>query len=508
MTIGLPVSRVVSVSITLSPQAAQFANLKTLLIMGDSNVIDTYQRIRAYSAISAVAADFGTSAPEYLAALEYFSQNPAPESLFIGRWAQAATHGSLVGGALTGAEQAMSSWTAITTGSFKANLNGVATDITGLNFASQVNLNGVAAVIQAAVRAIGTGGYTLATVVWDAANARFVISSGTTGTASISAALVAAASGTNISALLKGTAATLSWTVAGVAAETAVAAVAAMDLLTQQWYALTFAAGLNNVDIVDADHLAIAAYVEASAAGGQPHVYGLTTSEATALVAGNSTDVGSELMAAGYTRTFASYSAQNAYLAASMFGRALPVDYAGQNTALTLMWKQMPGVTAELLNVTNANTLDAKRYNYVAQFNNNTSILVNGKMAGPAYIDEIINLDNFANELQTDIYNLLYTTPTKIPQTDAGVHRIITTAEATCQRFVVNGVFAPGQWNSDGFGTLQSGDQLPKGYYVYAQPVALQSVADRGARKSPTIQIAAKEAGAIHTVLVSVLVNQ
>jgi hypothetical protein len=612
MTIGLPVTRLVSVSITLTPQAASFANLKTLLIEGDSNVIDTFERLRPYSSITGVANDFGTTAPEYLASLEYFSQNPTPTQLYVGRWAKTATNGRLVGGPLTGLQQAMSAWTGITTGAFFTYVDGIPLNVSALNFAAQVNLNGVAAVIQTALVAAGAAG---ATVVWDAANSRFVITSGTTGiTSSVSflqtsrargfatfsgnpanndtltiqgtlitfvtgtpvgsqvkigvdlpttlASLLAflsasvdanlslmtysvvgsslyivskatgtagnaytlakvstaitlsggtmagGSAGTDISAQLLGTSALASWSVAGIAAESAVASVVAMDNLTTQFYALVFAAGANNVDMADSDHLAVAAYVEASAAGGQPHVYGLTTSEATALVAGNATDIGSEIMAAGYERTFYSYSSTNAYLDASMFGKALPVDYSAQNSALTLMWKQMPGVPSEKLTVGQANALDAKRYNYTALFNNNTSILVNGTMGGPAYIDEIINLDNFANQLQTDIFNLFYTTPTKIPQTDPGVHRIVTTAEGTCQRFVLNAVFAPGQWNSNGFGTLQPGDQLPKGYYVYGPPVALQATADRSARKSPTIQIAVKEAGAIHEAILSVLVNQ
>ena len=37
---GLQVSRVIAVSINLSPTAAQFANLNSLLILGDSPVID------------------------------------------------------------------------------------------------------------------------------------------------------------------------------------------------------------------------------------------------------------------------------------------------------------------------------------------------------------------------------------------------------------------------------------------------------------------------------------
>jgi hypothetical protein len=68
MPIGLPVSRLISASVFLNPQAAAFANINSLLILGDSDVIDTRLRIVSYGIDEEVAAAFGTNAPEYLAA--------------------------------------------------------------------------------------------------------------------------------------------------------------------------------------------------------------------------------------------------------------------------------------------------------------------------------------------------------------------------------------------------------------------------------------------------------
>ena len=66
-TQGLDVSRIVNVNVTLTPQGASVRNFGLLLVVGDSNVIDGVERIRSYTDIAAVATDFGTSAPEYLA---------------------------------------------------------------------------------------------------------------------------------------------------------------------------------------------------------------------------------------------------------------------------------------------------------------------------------------------------------------------------------------------------------------------------------------------------------
>jgi hypothetical protein len=113
-----------------------------------------------------------------------------------------------------------------------------------------------------------------------------------------------------------------------------------------------------------------------------------------------------------------------------------------------------------------------------------------------------------ALEIQTQVYNLLYLSSTKIPQTDAGNHIILTTIESVLSQAAINGLLAPGTWNAGGFGTISQGDFLPKGFYVYAPPIASQNVSDRSARKSVTFQIAAKLAGAIRTVSVIINVNR
>lgn len=129
-------------------------------------------------------------------------------------------------------------------------------------------------------------------------------------------------------------------------------------------------------------------------------------------------------------------------------------------------------------------------------------------MSNGYFFDSVHGFDAVQNSVQTDVWNLLYTSLTKIPQTDAGTHLLVTTIEKTMVAFVTNGLLAPGVWNAQGFGQLLQGDTLSKGFYVYAPPVATQSQADREARKSVPIQIAAKEAGAIHSVLITVNVNR
>ena len=162
----------------------------------------------------------------------------------------------------------------------------------------------------------------------------------------------------------------------------------------------------------------------------------------------------------------------------------------------------------ETLTESQAQTLRTKHCNVFVNYNNTTAIIQEGVMANGYFFDEVHGTDWLQNRIQTDVYNLLYQSTTKIPQTDEGTHRIVNVIEAACVQAVVNGLSAPGVWTAGGFGQLSPGDVLTKGFYVYAPPVATQDQADREARKSVPIQVAVKLAGAVHFVGVIVNVNR
>lgn len=497
MTQALPISRLINVQVNLAPKAAQMQSLSTLLILGSSPVINTVEGYREYVGIDGVAADFGTSAPEYLAAVLWFEQVPKPNVLMIGRWAETATKGQLIGGVLPTASQDMTTWRAITTGSFAISIDGAdEVDILAMDFSAVSNMNGVASVIQTALAAEVAG----CTVVWDSASNHFVVTSNTSGTSSSVSFATQAATGADISVLAGLTANSGGYLVTGIAAQTAVECVADYDnRFGQKWYAVTVLGADTD------DSLEIGAYIEAAT---NKHIYGVSTTDPAILTTTSTTDVASLLKALGYKRTVTQFSSSNAYAVCSLLGRILTVNYQGSMTVITLMYKQAPGIVPETLSVTQANALEAKNCNVFVAYNNDTAIIENGVVANGDFLDIITGTDWLALSIQNNIFNLLYTTNTKIPQTDAGNNMIATSIESVCSQGVRNGLLAPGVWQSDGFGALSRGDFLPKGFYVYAPPIAEQPQADREARKSVLFQVAAKLAGAIHTVDVLVNVNR
>ncbi|ELX8408485.1 DUF3383 domain-containing protein [Klebsiella oxytoca] len=258
------------------------------------------------------------------------------------------------------------------------------------------------------------------------------------------------------------------------------------------WYGLAIA---DSADLVEADVISVAAAIEASSLS---RILAVTTADVNVLVAGNTDNIGYKLKAAGYARTFWQYSSSSKYAAISAFGRAFTVNFTGSNTTITLKFKTEPGITYETLTTAQAAAIDAINGNVYVYYANDTAIIQQGVMANGDFFDERHGLDWLQNYVQTNLYNLLYTSTTKIPQTDAGVTRLMANVEASLDQAVNNGLIAPGVWNGGPIGQIESDDTLTKGYYVYADAVANQAQSDREARKSPVIQAAIKLAGAIH----------
>lgn len=490
---ALPVSLIVNVNLSLTPTPASFPNLNSCLLLGTSTVIDVVTRMREYSSLSDVGIDFGQNAEEYLAAQQWFGQNPQPQTLNIGRWAKTAAAGQLFGGPVSSQNQQIAAWTAIATGGVKFTIDGgAATVLANLNFAAAQNLNGVAAIITTALAGA-------ATVVWNANFERFEATSATAGANSSVSFAQPTGAGVDISAMLAMTAASNgAYQANGIAAETAVAAVNLFqDRFSSAWYGLVIPSA------VDADHLAVAAFIEAA---NPKHYYGVTTQDVNTLNASDTTDIAYQLANAKYLKTAVQFSRSSPYAIMSYLARILTTNWNAANSTITLMFKQEPGVSPETLSLSQLASLRAKNCNVFATLNNNTMIIFDGKSSSGDFTDSVIGCDWFAQNIQSSAFNILYTSP-KVSQTDAGAHDLATAVESACIDAGNNGLIAPGQWNGAGVGQVTPGSYLPTGYYVYLPPISSQAQADRAARKAPPITVLAKLGGAIHEADIQVNVN-
>jgi hypothetical protein len=374
MASTLSVSDLVNVQVSVSPTAAQARGFGVLLIIGNSAIITATERMRTYSSLTGVLADFALSTPEYIAAQTYFAQIPQPTSLMIG------------------------------------------------------------------VQASG---------------------------------------------------------------ETPLQAVSACSVASSAWYACMFASSSMPTT---SDVLAIASYVEAASPA---RAFGTVTNAVAAITTPDTTSIAYSLSALKLSRTIVQYSSTTPYAIAAFFGRALSVNFNQNKSTITMMYKQEVLVVAENLTESQATQLKTTSCNVFVNYNNGTAIVQEGKVSGGRFFDEVHGLDWLQNAIQNNVYNLLYQSLTKLPQTNAGVGMIITVVNQTLDSAVSNGLIAAGKWNSSTvFGALNLGDYLKSGYYVYVAPIESQSQADREARICPPIQIAVKMAGAIHSVAITVNVNR
>lgn len=444
---------IVDVVVEVSPLAAARPTFDQALILGVTDVFNEDERVRYYENTADILTDGFTNAdPEYLAALLYFSQKPAPDKLWIGRCNNNSDR-----------------------------MDTVAINTAGTGYA----LNDILTVVQSGasggtlkVTSIGSGGTVTGVSL---------VTGGSGYSAATGLATTVSPSG--------GTGCTID--VSAVAAESLLEALQACRSINDDWYACFVC------DAAKADHEAIAAWIEAATPFS---VYFGTTQDADVLTVAT-TDVCSNLKAANYTRSLMQYSTDTPYAAAAIMGYSMGQNTGLANSAYTLKFKQEVGVETEDLTATQINYAEGKNCNLYLSYAGDYEIFEQGKVSSGQFFDEIINLDMLASNIQLNVMDLLYQNP-KIPQTDAGQTQIIRACNEACDEAVKIGFLAPGQWTGSDILNLSTDDILPNGYLCQSEPYSEQSSADREARKAMPVYVAIKEAGAVHSVVIGVYVNR
>lgn len=194
--------------------------------------------------------------------------------------------------------------------------------------------------------------------------------------------------------------------------------------------------------------------------------------------------------------------------AAAYAGRLLSVNFEGSNTTINMHLKDLAGVDADpTMTPTILALAQAAGADCYISLQGIPKVYTSGTNR---FVDRVYNALAFAAGLQIAGFNYLATSSTKIPQTEPGMSGLKGAYRKVCGQYVTNQFIAPGTWNSpDTFGNqedfFQNIEQV--GYYIYSLPIADQSQAAREAREAPLVQIAAKEAGAINSSSVIVIIN-
>lgn len=194
---------------------------------------------------------------------------------------------------------------------------------------------------------------------------------------------------------------------------------------------------------------------------------------------------------------------------ASYVGRALSTDFSGSNTTQTMHLKDLLGVqpdpSDDLQTVLNfAQAAGADMYVSIVGV---PKVFCSGDNM---FFDQVYNQEWIVGALQVAAFNFLAQSSTKVPQTEAGMDGFKSALRKVCEQAITNAYIAPGSWNSpDSFGVQVDflNNISQRGYYIYSQPISQQAQADREARIAPLVEIALKEAGAIHSANIIIFIN-
>ncbi|SEO76342.1 Protein of unknown function [Luteibacter sp. UNC138MFCol5.1] len=494
---SLPLSKIVNVQLNVPPVSAARRDFG-LLALFTPDISSPFAGATGRYVYAASQAEveslFGTNSQTAAAARRFWAQTPKPKQMLIARWNKAerniaATASVLRGGIVTAT---LAAFKAITDGRFRITVGANTVNASAIDFSGAADMAAVAALISAKVA--GT------TITWDAVGKRFVVTATAAGTASnIGFATDQGGAGTYIgsTAMLQDgqASATPGSAAVTIAAETLPAAFAALQDVVPGWYA----AAVADPGLTDDEIEAASDWIQAAA--GKVIGFTITNADQIEDVPAN---VYRQLFDKRNDRTVAIYDKTDSYGILSYLARALSVNFAANNSTITMKFKQLPGVAADELTSTEAAKCTALGINYYAYFDE-SPMVAEGTVIGGRFFDEVHILDWFVDAAQKEVFSALYASPTKVPLTDAGNHVLIARVQKVCREGVKNGAFAPGVWNGDGFGALATGDRLEDGFYVWANTVDNLSTSDREARRTTPIQVALKLASAIHSV--DVLVN-
>jgi hypothetical protein len=360
-----PISDVVEVVVTAESASAQAAGFGTAMVLATH--LHFAERSRAYGSTADMAADgFLTTDPAYLAAAAYFAQEPAPNTIKIGRRRADAVNVTIV---------------VANAFAYVMTINGVAYTYTSdADATEQEIVTGLIAAIAASAVTGTDGGANIVTVTAKVAGTPFSLAVGanmTVGNAT--------------------------------AAETVTAALDAQLTYDSDFY------GLVLCDRDSASAQLAAAWVSAN-----KRVLFTATAEADVInvVAGSDTaTLPAILKASGYDRTLCLYHASAAtnFIDAAAAGWVLSKDPGTYTFAL----KTLIGITVSALTVAQRANALAKRcvtYETRGTFNQTS----NGKMASGKNVDQIHGRDWMSSVIQANIFGLL-SGVNKVPYTDPGI---------------------------------------------------------------------------------------
>jgi hypothetical protein len=232
----------------------------------------------------------------------------------------------------------------------------------------------------------------------------------------------------------------------------------------------------------------------------------LISNDVNALDPTYTTDIGSVVFAADNKRVWLEYHDNSqSYPGTSLLAYMLHVNYRLKDSTVTAKFKRYPGIETVELTETQLAALQAKGYNVYTAIGNNSRTVREGNTASTGWwLDSVINLDNFVEDLSVNVFNVFLMNK-KVPYRRSGQLLLVDACADTGAQYTYNGTFADREEEDK---TRKSGVIIIDAVLVLTTPNSQASYADRASRIGPPIEMICQEAGAIHSIAINVEVVQ
>lgn len=395
---------------------------------------------------------------------------------------------------LTSGEITLADLYNVTDGAMTLVMNGATVNLYGLNFAtygSSLTLNEVAQILTAA---IGSNGLV------EVSGQSIVISTNQKGEGVTIGYAYSASSITDLSSILALTQSTAASRIDGYTPGGLVSEVALIQTAARCAGRSVFAWTLDRQYRDTQDQKDFADWAEAQ----DQAYFSACTNSVQAYNTADTTNIGFYAHNKGYIKTSVMYhNNPQVYPDVSYAALALSVNYALENSTLTMKFKQLTGIETVPLTETQLSSLKARRINTYVSMGNSSSVVREGVQSADSWFtDSHVNLSNYKEELQVEVFNVFMRNK-KVKYTSAGQDLLVSAAAKINNRYIRNGTFADREEettdNETGYTTLPACTITPA-------PIYSATTSERANRVAPPIAIVAYEAGAFHSVAIDVTV--
>lgn len=395
---------------------------------------------------------------------------------------------------LTSGEIALADLYNVTDGAMTLVMNGATVNLYGLNFATYGSSLTLNEVVQILTAAIGSNGLV------EVSGQSIVISTNQKGEGVTIGYAYSASSITDLSSILALTQSTAASHIDGYTPGGLVSEVALIQTAARCAGRSVFAWTLDRQYRDTQDQKDFADWAEAQ----DQAYFSACTNSVQAYNTADTTNIGFYAHNKGYIKTSVMYhNNPQVYPDVSYAALALSVNYALENSTLTMKFKQLTGIETVPLTETQLSSLKARRINTYVSMGNSSSVVREGVQSADSWFtDSHVNLSNYKEELQVEVFNVFMRNK-KVKYTSAGQDLLVSAAAKINNRYIRNGTFADREEettdNETGYTTLPACTITPA-------PIYSATTSERANRVAPPIAIVAYEAGAFHSVAIDVTV--